>query len=44
LEAYFREHPPASVKQAMATIETLTGVRRSPERVRLFLKRMGQPF
>ncbi len=41
LEAHFREHPPASVKQAMATIETLTGVRRSPERVRLFLKRMG---
>ena len=41
LEAHFRQHPPASVKQAMATIETLTGVRRSPERVRLFLKRMG---
>jgi transposase len=41
LEAYFREHPPASTKQAMAVIETLTGVRRSPERVRLFLKRMG---
>lgn len=41
LEGYFREHPPASVKQAMATIETLTGVRRSPNRVRLFLRRMG---
>jgi transposase len=41
LEAYFREHPPASAKQAMATIETLTGVQRSPERVRAFLKRMG---
>ena len=41
LEAHFRQHPPTSVKQAMATIETLTGVRRSPERVRLFLKRMG---
>ena len=41
LEAHFRQHPPASVKQAMATIETLTGVRRSPDRVRLFLKRMG---
>lgn len=41
LEAYFRAHPPASVKQAMATIETLTGVRRSPERVRLFLKQLG---
>jgi transposase len=41
LEAYFREHPPTSVKQAMATIEKLTGIKRSPERVRAFLKRMG---
>ena len=41
LETYFREHPPASAKQAMATIETLTGVKRSPERVRVFLKRIG---
>ena len=41
LEAYFRKHPPASAKQAMATIETLTGVRRSPDRVRLFLKHLG---
>lgn len=41
LEAYFREHPPASIKQAMATIETLTGIRRRPDRVRLFLKPMG---
>lgn len=41
LEASFREHPPASIKQAMATIETLTGIRRSPDRVRLFLKHMG---
>jgi len=41
LEAYFREHPPASVKQAMATIEALTGVRRSANRVRLFLRHMG---
>lgn len=41
LEAYFREHPPASAKDAMATIEKLTGLKRSPERVRVFLKRMG---
>jgi transposase len=41
LEAYFREHPPTSVKHAMATIETLTGVRRSPNRVRLFLQHIG---
>jgi transposase len=41
LEAYFREHPPASVKEAMAKIEELTGIKRSPDRVCAFLKRMG---
>lgn len=41
LEDYFRQHPPASAKQAMAIIETLTGVRRTPNRVRVFLKHMG---
>jgi transposase len=41
LEAYFREHPPASVKEAMAKIEELTGIKRSPDRVRAFLKRMS---
>ena len=41
LEAYFQQYPPASAKQAMATIEALTGVRRRPERVRGFLKHLG---
>lgn len=41
LEAYFREHPPATAKEAMAKIEALTGVRRSPDRVRAFLKHLG---
>lgn len=41
LEAYFREHPPASVKEAAAKIEELTGVKRSTERVRVFMRRMG---
>ena len=41
LEAYFRDHPPASAKEAMAAIERLTGLKRSPERVRVFLKRIG---
>lgn len=41
LEAYFKEHPPTSVKQAMATIESLTGIKRSPTRVRIFMKNMG---
>ena len=41
LEAYFREHPPATAKEAMAKIEQLTGVRRRPDRVRHFLKGLG---
>jgi len=28
IEAYFHEHPPASVKEAMAMIEELTGIKR----------------
>jgi transposase len=41
VESYFRKHPPTSAKHAMATIERLTGLKRSPERVRVFLKRIG---
>ena len=41
IEAYFREHPPASVKEAMAMIEELTGIKRSENRVRVFLKSIG---
>lgn len=41
LEAYFREHPPANATAAMAEIERLTGLKRSPERVRVFMKKMG---
>ncbi len=44
LEAYFREHPPASAKEARAKIEELTGVRRSENRVREFLKSMGLKY
>jgi len=29
LEAYFREHPPATIKQAQHEVEIITGVRRS---------------
>jgi transposase len=38
LEAYFREFPPASINEAIATIESLTGIKRSPTQVRQFLK------
>ena len=41
LEDYFRAHPPATAKAAMVKIAELTGVRRSPDRVRVFLKRLG---
>jgi transposase len=41
LEAYFREYPPATSKAAAAKVEELTGIRRSPDRVRIFMKRIG---
>lgn len=41
LEAYFAEHPPASVNQAKAVIAALTGIARSPTQVRVFLRRSG---
>lgn len=39
LEAYFRAHPPASIKEAQSEIEALTGIRRSETQVREFLKK-----
>jgi hypothetical protein len=39
LEAYFLEHPPATIKKAQNDIEILTGIKRSPTQVRNFLKK-----
>lgn len=39
LEAFFNEHPPATVKQAQYDIEMLTGIKRGPTQVREFLKK-----
>lgn len=39
LEAYFRAHPPATIKEAQRKIETLTGIKRSETQVREFLKK-----
>jgi transposase len=39
LEAYFRAHPPASIKEAQSEIEAITGIRRSASQVREFLKK-----
>ncbi len=40
-EKYFCENPPSGVKEAMNIIEKLTGIRRSENRVRKFLKHIG---
>ena len=39
LEAYFRENPPASIKEAQQEVEEITGVKRSETQVREFLKK-----
>jgi len=39
LEAYFRAHPPATIKEAQSKIKDLTGISRSETQVREFLKK-----
>jgi len=41
LEAEFRQRPPATVAEAAARIEALTGIARKPTQVRQFLKALG---
>ena len=41
IEEYFREHPVATIKEAVAKIEELTGIHRSETQVRKFLKNLG---
>ena len=41
IEAHLREQPPQTINEAVAVLETLTGLRRSPTQVRLFLKHLG---
>ena len=41
LEAYFRQHPPATVKEAAAKIKALTGIERKETQVRAFLNSIG---
>jgi transposase len=40
----FTLRPPATTKEAAARIEKLTGIKRSPERVRIFMANMGMKF
>ena len=41
IEAHLREQPPQTTTEAIAVIETLTGIRRSPTQVRRFLQQLG---
>jgi len=41
LEDHFRQHPPATIKEAQHVIEASTGVKRQGTQVRAFLKRIG---
>jgi transposase len=41
LEEYFRKNPVASINEASSKIEELTGIKRSPTRVRKFFKALG---
>lgn len=41
LEASFRAHPPKTLAQACAQIKAMTGIVRSREQVRVFLKSLG---
>ena len=41
LRAYFLENPPATSNEAGAMIEKLTGIKRTPDRARVFMKKLG---
>jgi transposase len=41
IEAYFLEHPPATMKEAAHQLEELTGIKRSEPQVSQFLKALG---
>jgi transposase len=41
IETHVREHPPQTLNEAGARLATLTGIRRSPTQVRLFLTHLG---
>jgi transposase len=41
IKAYFEKHPVSTMKEASHKIEELTGIKRSSERVRIFLSKLG---
>ena len=40
-DAYFTAHPPANATPAAAMIEEVTGIKRSPTQIRIFMKKLG---
>lgn len=44
LKDYFEKNPPKSMKEAAQKIEELTGIERSTQRVRIFLKGLGLKY
>lgn len=44
IKEYFKNHPPHSVNEAVDIIEELTGIRRSPTRIRIFLISIGLEY
>lgn len=44
IEQYFPDNPVASIAEAVVKIEALTGIRRSKNQVREFLKKIGMRF
>jgi transposase len=40
----FRQNPPHSTNEAISRIETITGIRRSPTRVKAWMKRVGLKY
>jgi transposase len=44
LKEYFEAHPPRAMKEAAHKIEELTGIERSTQRVRVFLKGLGLSY
>jgi transposase len=41
IEAYFQAHPATTIPEAVKRIEELTGLKRSPTQVRIFLNKLG---
>ena len=41
LDSYFRKNPPASVKEARARVEEMTGIKRGITQIRNFMQQMG---